>query len=93
MRKLYQVYDIKAECIIGPLMVERRDAPAIRSFTDALKDPQSLGRHPDDYQLRYLADMNDAGFIVVPAGCPSVVMTGTAWTQLTNLNIPATTDG
>lgn len=80
--RLYRVFDTKAETGIGPLLMEPRDAPAIRTFTDALKDAQSLGRHPEDYELLYLGDMNEHCAITIPNECPTLVLAGTLWRSM-----------
>lgn len=64
MKRLYCIYDRVAACILGSIIQESSDAPAIRAFHDALKSPQSqLSAHPADYDLLYLGDITTTGVI------------------------------
>lgn len=49
--RLFQTYDNVAKTIIGPLIATATEQAAIRIFTDALKNENALGKHPDDYDL------------------------------------------
>lgn len=63
---LYAVFD-SAVGTFAPPMALRSRGEAIRSFTDACKDPQSvLARHPSQFRLFYLGEYDDstADFVV-----------------------------
>lgn len=79
---LYQIFDLKAGSIAGPIIIEKRDGPAIRSFHDLLRDERStISRHPDDYELRVVGVQDeDTGHIT---GClPYTIATGTSWVEM-----------
>lgn len=76
MRRLYSLYDIVACTIVGPLMVDRADAPVIRNFHDMLAHKDT--RHPADYQVLYLGNITDEG-VIIPANERTVVATGAGW--------------
>jgi len=81
-RNIYAVYDLKSESIVGGLIMERLDAPAIRAFHDAL-DPKSntvLAQHPADFTLICLGSLEDSGQIY-PTNIdgPNTVATGAQW--------------
>lgn len=75
MKRLYCIYDRVASCILGSIIQEGSDAPAIRSFHDALRSPQSpISAHPADYDLLYLGDILSSGHI--SAESPVTIATG-----------------
>lgn len=81
MRQLYCVYDLKAESLVGGIIMEKVDAPAIRAFHDAL-DPKAnsiLAQHPADFQLLCLGSVDDSGYIVVNPNYLNPVATGAQW--------------
>lgn len=80
LKLIYAVYDTVAGTIIGSLIMETSDAPAIRAFYDAL-DPKHnsiLSHHPTDFSLKELGNIDDQGNIV-GNDTPRTVVTGTAW--------------
>lgn len=85
-RKIFAVYDLKSMTILGAvLMMHKHDAPAIRDFNDALSDDRGIfSKHPEDYNLLCLGDIDDEGSII-PAG-PRVVLTGEAWASARNVS-------
>ncbi|WNK14975.1 MAG: nonstructural protein [Microvirus sp.] len=84
MKQLYTVYDVVAATIVGSIIQESLDAPAIRAFHDALKAPQSLlAQHPADYQLLLVGLIGYDGEIT-PAVPPKVIATGAAWAEQDN---------
>lgn len=59
-RRLYQMRDSVACCMIGLVFVENNDSAAIRQFDQALQDDRSqLSRTPGDYDLVCLAVYDD----------------------------------
>lgn len=81
MKSIYSVYDLKSESLIGGLITERLDAPAIRAFHDALdpKNQSILAAHPGDFQLMWLGTIEEDGTIVTNPLGPQVVATGAQW--------------
>lgn len=80
MRNMYCIYDKKAESIVGGIILERVDAPAIRAFHDALnpKNGTVLSEHPEDFELWLLGALDDQGELVPNSGYKSVA-TGVQW--------------
>lgn len=79
MKRLYCIYDRVASCILGSIIQEGSDAPAIRSFHDALRSPQSaISAHPADYDLLYLGDILTSG-IILAVSPPVTVATGAGY--------------
>jgi len=68
MQKIYSVYDSKTEAFMQPFFSLTR-GQAIRSFTDAVADSNSmLALHPADFTLFELADWDETtGSIVLPS--------------------------
>lgn len=84
-KQLYAVYDTVSESIIGGIIIETSDAPAIRAFHDALRMKDSLlAQHPEDYNLVNLAALDPAGYIRVGETQPQIVATGAAWKESQN---------
>lgn len=81
MRQLYAVLDLKAESLIGGIIQERLDAPAIRAFHDALdsKSNSILSQHPADFSLLLLGTIEEDGRIYPNGDGPQVVATGAQW--------------
>lgn len=87
MKRIYAIRDVVAGALIGTLMVFRHDAAAIREFSEACANPESLGRRAQDYVLLVLAQIDDSGAVShwtppedsSTAFMPQVVLTGAAW--------------
>jgi hypothetical protein len=60
------VYDDKA-CFFGIPFHSLTDNEAIRSFADAVRDPQTrLALHPDDYTLYHVGVFDDNAGVIEP---------------------------
>lgn len=58
-KRLYQVYDLVSQELVGPVQVFPSHAPAIRTFQDSLGHKDSfLAMHPGDYSLIHLGDLD-----------------------------------
>lgn len=58
--RLYTIYDRKALAYHQPYYAIT-DAVAVRTFADAVADPNAIfGRHPNDYVLYYAGDFDDS---------------------------------
>lgn len=63
---LYMVFDGKVQGYSMPF-ASQSDQAAVRTFTDALKQGDSLmSRHPEDFSLVRLADFDDVTGMVTP---------------------------
>lgn len=81
-RNFYQIYDLVAESLIGPPLVEKNKGPAIRAFTDILADKNTtLGQHPDDYELRFIAIQDESTGALQPVTPPQTIATGAEWAE------------
>lgn len=78
---IYAVRDLVSELIVSGLIMEMTDAPAIRSFHDALSQPGSaLAAHPKDFVLLDLGEINTETGVIV--GCtPITIATGASWLE------------
>jgi len=60
--KLFSIYDRKAKVYMAPF-VARSETDAIRQITSSLRDPQMretpVFQHPDDFDVRVVADFDD----------------------------------
>lgn len=75
MRKLYSVRDEKA-CFFASPFPASTNGEAIRSFSDATQDPNTLiSKYPADFTLYYVADFNEETGEVNPV-IPSVIAKG-----------------
>lgn len=60
MKKVYTVYDSKAEMYHPPFYQLTRGL-AIRAFTDLANDPSTdVGRHPEDYYLYEIGEYDES---------------------------------
>lgn len=65
-RKIFTVYDSKAETF-GPMLHFSARGEALREFTNAANDPQSqIGRHPGDYSMFELGEYDDTTAVFHP---------------------------
>lgn len=82
VRRLYQIYDLEAEIVMGHPFVDVRDNGAVRTFHQLLSDQRTeLSKHPDHYELELVA-MQDEETSVITAVVPiKVVATGAGWKQ------------
>lgn len=91
MKRLYGVYDVKAEDYIGSVMTFAAHQAAIRTFGDVLADPKSsLHAHVQDYELHHLGDLESPKVGVVPVSPPAVILSGEQWLAV---NTPAEGQG
>lgn len=59
IKQVFTVYDSKAEMYMPPFMAFNK-GEAIRSFSDAAKDPKSMiYAHPEDYTLFHIGEYDD----------------------------------
>lgn len=82
MKRIYVVWDTVALAVVSSLLAYAADAAAVRSFGDALSDPQSpYSKHPADFELRLLATIveSEEGPVLTPQS--AVVITGAQWLQ------------
>lgn len=78
--KLYQVYDTESQTVIGPVVAERRDAPAIRVFHELLANPETiLGKYPNQFSLLYLGEQDLDTALITPEQLPTAIATGREW--------------
>lgn len=76
---LYQAYDKVAQLTFGPIIAQKRDAAAVRIFTDALSNAKTdLAQHPGDYELLQLGEQDEETG-QIEAIAPRVVATGAQW--------------
>lgn len=63
MNRIYALYDIVAQAIVGQLMIMKHDAAAIRIFADAMtaKEPNMINQHPEDFRLITLGSILEHG--------------------------------
>lgn len=81
---IFAVLDTVKQSIIGNdpggLMLHKHPASAIRMFTDALSDPQTiLHKHPDDFDLVHLGYLEEDNTITVQPGPDNIVLSGKQW--------------
>lgn len=84
-KQIYTVLDKVAGVIIGSLIQEPSDPPAVRAFRDALTARESqLSKHPEDYDLLCVGMIDERGLLLPVLGeCPRVVVTGASITAVT----------
>lgn len=77
MKRIYAIRDVVAQAFVGILHQFPHDAPAVRLFSDVARDEQTIiGKHPEDYELWCLGELQDDGCIMPEV---VVVLTGSAW--------------
>lgn len=64
IRKMFCIYDSKAELYIAPFCMKAR-GEAIRAFTDSVNDPGNMiGAHPADFHLFEVGEFDDEAGMV-----------------------------
>ncbi|WNK13556.1 MAG: nonstructural protein [Microvirus sp.] len=79
MMRMYCVYDNVSKGCVGPIIQERADASAIRSFKLAVADREGqLGKYPKDYELMCIGifDEYSGDIILNDNEFPKIVVTG-----------------
>lgn len=82
MVRLYQMYDRVSESVVGPIIADRVDASAIRTFYLVLADPKTQpGQYPSDFVLLLLGEQEEGGRLVPVFGdlSPVTIATGEQW--------------
>lgn len=78
--KLFQVYDRKAEMVVGPIMTYNRAGPAVRDYHGLLNNKETQpGRYPEDYDLLEIGEQDDATGAITSQ--IKVVATGEAYKE------------
>lgn len=74
---IYTVRDLVAQSFLGGLQLHKHPAPAIRTFADAAKAPETLiNQHLDDFELVRVGWLDSETLEIEPDF--AVVMAGTA---------------
>lgn len=82
LTNLYQMYDNEAEAVAGPLISEKRDAPAIRMFHSVLANDKTLpGQYPEHFELRKVGEQDEETAQLTATTPPHIVATGAAWLE------------
>lgn len=78
---LYQIYDLTAEAVVGPIMLEKALGAAIRSFNSVLGNKQTFpGQYPEQFTLLLLG-VQDEETAEITGNAPCVVATGRQWLE------------
>jgi hypothetical protein len=81
--KLFQIYDRTAAAGAGPILTERREAPAIRMFHELLGNKEiTPGKYPDQFDLVCLGSQDEDTLVITPLNPPETVATGAEWIQV-----------
>lgn len=78
---LYQIFDLTAEAVVGPIMLEKALGAAIRSFTSVLSNKNTFpGQYPEQFTLLFIGVQDDETAEIT--GQPvCVVATGRQWLE------------
>lgn len=79
---LYQIFDLTAEAVVGPILLEKALGAAIRSFNSVLGNKQTFpGQYPEQFILIFLGIQDEeTGAITADPGL-CVVATGRQWLE------------
>ncbi|WNK14367.1 MAG: nonstructural protein [Microvirus sp.] len=70
--KMFAVFDNKADLYLTPFFMPA-NGQAVRAFSDLANDVATIvGRHPDDYKLVFVGELDDATAEFYPAGLVSL---------------------
>lgn len=90
LTNLYQMYDTEAQSVAGPIIIEKRDAPAIRAFYAVLRNADTLpGKYPEHFELQ-IVGQQDEETGKITAGVVGVIATGKAWLEQEKINSEGT---
>lgn len=84
MNRLYQLYDEKSRVTAGPIMIEKRDGVAIRTFRELCSSKDNIvGKYPADFSMLFLGTQDEeSGLVVHPDGGPVRIDSGAAFLEL-----------
>ncbi len=72
--KMFSIRDIKGE-IFNPPFFSRSHGDAERNFTQAARDPKTtISQFPQDYDLYYIGEYDDASGRVIQTDPPKLIM-------------------
>lgn len=78
--RLFQIFDKRAQQVIGNIIAYRHPAAAVRVFTDALQNKDSIiSQHPEDFDLIELGEQDDETGVITAATIPQTVLSGRQW--------------
>jgi len=79
IKGIYVVRDVVANNAVGAPLLFASDAPAIRFFSDACRDPQTMmAKFSDDFQLLHIGDLDEESCECMANGQVRVVITSKA---------------
>lgn len=86
--RCYSVYDRKAQVFHAPYYAPT-DGAAVRTFSDAVADPNSmLGRHPNDYVLYFVGTFDDSRALMEPKSPVDHVIDASSLVKALQAEIP-----
>lgn len=80
MKRMYQIYDLGAGLVSGPIFLEHNDKPACRNFRGIFAIPDSTpNKFPEQFELRCLGTQDEETGVVAVHNPHIVVDTGMMW--------------
>lgn len=81
MRIVVAIIDTVTQDVVGPLMIHRHEAPAIRMFEDVAKmDGSAVHQHVEDHELWQLGFLNDTDLTLQAS--KKLLISGAQWLAL-----------
>lgn len=81
---LYQLYDLKAELIGGPIIPHAKEGSAIRAFSELLRNKETTpGQYPADFALISVGTQDEETGLI-NAHVPVTVFRGQTWLDMVN---------
>lgn len=82
MRKtsLFQIFDHIAGCVSGPILIEKREGPAIRLFQEVLANKEiTPGKYPEHFSLLKVGEQDEETAVISATLPPEVIIAGKDW--------------
>lgn len=86
--RLYQTMDIVAQSAVGQIIKAKADQAAIRIFTEGLRDPNSLGKYPADFELIAIGIQDEETGQITAYDKYTPILTGVQWLAIQTENQP-----
>lgn len=83
LTQLYQLFDTTAQCVAGPIILDKSQASVIRMFNALLGNKDILpGQYPEQFNLLFVGEQDDeTGTITGTAQPPRIIATGSQWLE------------
>lgn len=83
--QMYQLFDLTAQCVAGPIILDKSAASVIRMFNGVLANKDILpGQYPEQFTMLLVGQQDDETGAIEASDPPQTIATGQQWLETQN---------